>query len=82
MSNDSTWYHIAQGNNSLGAAPRGTRAKAKRLGRPRVVVDAQRIAQMRQAGASWPAIAATLGASVGTAWRASRGLSNTPQNVS
>ncbi len=64
------------------AGLRNARAKGKRLGRPRVAVDAGRIAAMRASGASWPAIAAALGVSVGTAWRASRGPSNRPPNAS
>jgi DNA invertase Pin-like site-specific DNA recombinase len=40
-----------------------TRAKGKRLGRPRVAVDAARIAVLRAQGQSWRAIASELGAS-------------------
>jgi Resolvase, N terminal domain len=40
---------------------RNARAKGKRLGRPRVVVDTTRIAALRASGASWPAIAQELG---------------------
>jgi len=32
------------------------RAKGKRLGRPRVIVDARRVAMLRKSGASWAAI--------------------------
>jgi DNA invertase Pin-like site-specific DNA recombinase len=39
------------------------RAKGKRLGRPRVAVDARRIAALRSQGHSWRAIASELGAS-------------------
>ena len=64
------------------AGLRNARAKGKRLGRPRVVVDAGRVAELRANGASWPNIAKQLGVSVGTVWRASQRLSNTSQNVS
>jgi len=46
------------------------RAKGKRLGRPRVFVDATRIASMRSNGLAWTAIAAKLGIGEGTARRA------------
>jgi DNA invertase Pin-like site-specific DNA recombinase len=46
------------------------RAKGKRLGRPRVAVDASRIRELRSQGLSWPKIAAKLGASVGTVYQA------------
>jgi len=46
------------------AGLRNARAKGKRLGRPRVAVDAARIAILRASGLSWPKIAAELGARV------------------
>jgi DNA invertase Pin-like site-specific DNA recombinase len=46
------------------------RSKGKRLGRPRVSVDAAEIAALRDAGASWSTIARQLGLSAGTAKRA------------
>jgi DNA invertase Pin-like site-specific DNA recombinase len=52
------------------AGLRNARAKGKRLGRPRVVVDAARIASLRAAGLSWARIAATLGVGEGTVRRA------------
>jgi DNA invertase Pin-like site-specific DNA recombinase len=52
------------------AGLRNARAKGKRLGRPRVVVDAARIRELRSQGLSWPKIAAKLGASVGTVYQA------------
>lgn len=64
------------------AGLRNARAKGKRLGRPRVAVDAARIAALRASGASWPNIAKQLGVSVGTVWRVSHGLSNRQQQVS
>ena len=54
---------------------RNARAKGKRLGRPKVVVDARRIASLRDSGTSWPVIAAKLGVGVGTAYRAYQALS-------
>jgi DNA invertase Pin-like site-specific DNA recombinase len=52
------------------AGLRNARAKGKRLGRPRVLVDAARIRELRSQGLSWPKIAAKLGASVGTVYQA------------
>jgi DNA invertase Pin-like site-specific DNA recombinase len=52
------------------AGLRNARAKGKRLGRPRVAVDAARIRELRSQGLSWPKIAAKLGASVGTVYQA------------
>ena len=46
------------------------RSKGKRLGRPRVAVDAARVAALRASGLSWPKIAAKLGVSVGTVYQA------------
>ncbi len=52
------------------AGIRNARAKGKRLGRPRVIVDASRIASLRAQGRSWAQIVAETGASKGTAQRA------------
>ena len=52
------------------AGIRNARAKGKRLGRPRVIVDAPRIASLRAQGRSWAQIVAETGASKGTAQRA------------
>ena len=46
------------------------RAKGKRLGRPKVAVDASRIASLRAQGRSWATISRELGVSKGTAQRA------------
>jgi DNA invertase Pin-like site-specific DNA recombinase len=54
------------------------RSKGKRLGRPRVNVDAARIASLRASGLSWPKIAAELEVSVGTVYQAARSLSKIP----
>lgn len=51
------------------------RAKGKRLGRPRVIVDRARIDRLRAEGLSWPCIARQLGVSVGTAYAAAQSLS-------
>lgn len=52
------------------AGLRNARAKGKRLGRPRVIVDASRIADLRTKGRSWAEIKAEVGVSKGTAQRA------------
>ncbi len=54
------------------------RSKGKTLGRPRVTVDAARIAVLRASGLSWPKIAAEVGVSVGTVYQTARSLSKTP----
>ena len=50
------------------AGLRNARAKGKRLGRPRVAVDAAKVARLRASGLSWPKIARELGVSVGTVY--------------
>ena len=60
------------------AGLRNARAKGKKLGRPRVAVDAARIARLRRAGASWSAICRELGISKGTAQRAIQSLPKNP----
>jgi DNA invertase Pin-like site-specific DNA recombinase len=45
---------------------RNARAKGKRLGRPKVTVDASRIAALRASGASYRSVASALGISVGS----------------
>jgi len=54
------------------------RARGMRIGRPKVIVDARRLASLRNSGASWPKIAKALGIGVGTAHRAFQELSKTP----
>jgi len=56
------------------AGLRNARAKGRRLGRPRVIVDASRIASLREHGRSWAQIKDELGVSKGTAQRAVVGL--------
>jgi len=51
------------------AGIRNARAKGKRLGRPRVIVDASKIADLRAQKRSWSYIQAELGVSKGTAQR-------------
>jgi DNA invertase Pin-like site-specific DNA recombinase len=51
------------------AGMKNARAKGARIGRPRVVVDAARIAALRASGLSWSAIETELGISVRTARR-------------
>ena len=62
------------------AGLRNARAKGKTLGRPRVNVDAARIARLRAAGASWRAIEAETGLCRETARRAIRGWQTNPVN--
>ena len=56
------------------AGLRNARAKGKRLGRPRVAVDAARIGRLRAQGRSWREITEETGISKGTAQRCLRGL--------
>jgi DNA invertase Pin-like site-specific DNA recombinase len=53
------------------------RAKGKRLGRPRITVDAVQIARLRASGASWQQIAHRMGIGVGTAVRAFQSIPKT-----
>ena len=59
------------------AGLRNAKAKGKKLGRPRIVADAARIAKLRASGASWRDICEETGLSKGTAQRA---LQNLPKN--
>ena len=54
------------------------RAKGTRLGRPKVLVDIARIADLRSQGYSWRAISDALGIGKGTAQRA---LASLPKNI-
>ena len=54
------------------------RSRGRQLGRPRIVVDASRVASLRAQGRSWAAISAELGIGKGTAQRAWAGL---PKNL-
>src|SRR5205823_10613982 len=48
------------------AGLQNAKRKGKKLGRPRVVVDVDRVAALRRTGASWRAISHKLGVGVGT----------------
>ena len=56
------------------AGLRNARAKGRRLGRPRVIVDALRIASLRAQGRSWSEITSEMRIGKGTAQRAVAGL--------
>jgi DNA invertase Pin-like site-specific DNA recombinase len=60
------------------AGLRNARAKGKRLGRPRTLTDAARIAALRSQGRSWREICAETGLSKGTAQRAFYSLPKNP----
>jgi len=62
------------------AGLRNARAKGKRLGRPRVILDVYRIGEMRNAGRSWPQIANQLGCGLGTAYRAFHNVCKKPKD--
>ncbi len=51
------------------AGVRNARAKGKRLGRPKRVVDVHRVADLRAQGVGWKRIAGELGVGVGTLYR-------------
>jgi DNA invertase Pin-like site-specific DNA recombinase len=51
---------------------RNARAKGKRLGRPKRIVDASKIVELRAAGLSWAKIAERLDIGEGTAYRAAQ----------
>jgi len=55
------------------------KSRGRKLGRPRVVVDASKVAFLRAQGRSWAAISAELGLSKGTAQRSCATL---PKNLS
>jgi hypothetical protein len=58
------------------AGLRNARAKGKSLGRPKRVVDARRIAELRAQGAGWKKISREMGIGVGTLYRLARGFQN------
>jgi DNA invertase Pin-like site-specific DNA recombinase len=60
------------------AGLRNARAKGKRLGRPRVAVDAARIGRLRAQGLSWAKIAAQLGVGEGTVYRLAHASAKNP----
>jgi DNA invertase Pin-like site-specific DNA recombinase len=60
------------------AGLRNARAKGKRLGRPRVIVDRARIGRFRAQGLSWAKIAAELGIGEGTVYRLAHASAKNP----
>ena len=60
------------------AGLRNARAKGKKLGRPRVAVDAARVAALRARGHSWAAIAYELEVGEGTVRRAAQTSAKNP----
>jgi DNA invertase Pin-like site-specific DNA recombinase len=54
------------------AGVRNARAKGKKLGRPRVAVNAARVRELRQAGKSFVEVGAELGISAASAFRAAQ----------
>jgi DNA invertase Pin-like site-specific DNA recombinase len=63
------------------AGIRNARAKGKRLGRPRVAVDASRIAALRAQGRSWGTICRETGIGKGTVQRAFYSLAQIPASL-
>jgi DNA invertase Pin-like site-specific DNA recombinase len=63
------------------AGMKNARAKGARIGRPRVSVDATKIARLRDSGASLREIAIRLGVSVGTVAACSKKVSRSPAVV-
>jgi DNA invertase Pin-like site-specific DNA recombinase len=63
------------------AGLRNARAKGKRLGRPRKILDTKRIATLRAKGVGWKRIAADLGVGVGTIYRVALDGSKIPERV-
>jgi DNA invertase Pin-like site-specific DNA recombinase len=51
---------------------RNAKAKGKKLGRPKVIVDVTRVKSLRAAGHSWREIARQMGISIGTAFAAAQ----------
>jgi len=63
------------------AGLRNARAKGKRLGRPRRILDAPKIAALRASGLGWRAIAKQVGVGVGTLYRFAPERSKTREKV-
>jgi len=61
---------------------RNARAKGKRLGRPRRILDSKRIASLRAQGLGWKRIASELEVDVGTLYRVAKDGSKTRERVS
>jgi DNA invertase Pin-like site-specific DNA recombinase len=63
------------------AGLRNARAKGKRLGRPKKILDTKRIAALRAKGIGWKRIAAEMGVGVGTIYRVALEGSKIPEKV-
>jgi len=63
------------------AGLRNARAKGKRLGRPRVAVDASKIGALRSRGLSWAKIGEVLGMGEGTVRRAAQASARNPSET-
>jgi DNA invertase Pin-like site-specific DNA recombinase len=63
------------------AGLRNAKAKGKRLGRPRVTVDATRIATLRSQGLSWARIGEALGLGEGTVRRSAQASAKNPSKT-
>jgi DNA invertase Pin-like site-specific DNA recombinase len=63
------------------AGLRNARAKGKKLGRPKRIVNAQRISALRAQGLGWKTIAADMGVGVGTVLRHAGEGSKSPQHL-
>ncbi len=63
------------------AGLRNARAKGKKLGRPKKIVDRARIAALRESGRSWREIADELGVSVGTVYSAAEKCVKNPTTI-
>jgi DNA invertase Pin-like site-specific DNA recombinase len=63
------------------ASLRNAKAKGKRLGRPRKILDTKRIATLRTQGVGWKRIAAGMGVGVGTIYRVALEGSKTREKV-
>lgn len=63
------------------AGLRNAKAKGKRLGRPRVTVDAARIAALRSQGLSWAKIGEALGLGEGTVRRSAQPSARNPSET-
>jgi DNA invertase Pin-like site-specific DNA recombinase len=62
------------------AGLQNARNKGRRLGRPRVIVDASKIAHLRASGASWRAISREMKLGLGTIFRALHDRSKNPSS--
>ena len=63
------------------AGLRNARAKGKRLGRPRVTIDAARITALRSQGLSWAKIGEALGLGEGTVRRSAQASARNPSET-